>query len=82
MKVEQNLPIVRERKLAILKGDPGLCAEQKKAGKLLARERIALTAASRQKRKWRFSTKARLCGADDRHLDGSRSHAPGLACGG
>ena len=27
---------------AILKGDPELCAEQKKAGKLLARERIAL----------------------------------------
>ena len=42
MKVEQNLPVVRERKLAILKGDPDLCAEQKKAGKLLARERIAL----------------------------------------
>ena len=42
MKVEQNLPIVRERKLAILKGDPELCAQQKKAGKLLARERIAL----------------------------------------
>ena len=42
MKVEQNLPIVRERKLAIRKGDPDLCAEQKKAGKLLARERIAL----------------------------------------
>ena len=42
MKVEQNLPIVRERKLAILKGDQELCAEQKKAGKLLARERIAL----------------------------------------
>ena len=41
MKVEQNLPVVRERKLAILKGDPELCAEQKKAGKLLARERIA-----------------------------------------
>ena len=42
MKVEQNLPVVRERKLAILKGDPELCAQQKKAGKLLARERIAL----------------------------------------
>ncbi|MBR6891588.1 MAG: methylmalonyl-CoA carboxyltransferase, partial [Clostridia bacterium] len=42
MKVEQNLPIVRERKLAILKGDPDLCAQQKNAGKLLARERIAL----------------------------------------
>ena len=36
MKVEQNLPIVRERKLAILKGDPELCAQQKKAGKLLS----------------------------------------------
>ena len=42
MKVEQNLPVIRERKLAILKGDPELCAQQKKAGKLLARERIAL----------------------------------------
>ena len=42
MKVEHNLPVVRERKLAILKGDPALCEEQKKAGKLLARERIAL----------------------------------------
>ena len=29
MKVEQNLPVVRERKLAILKGDPELCAQQK-----------------------------------------------------
>lgn len=42
MNVKRNLPIVRERKNAILKGDPELCAEQKKAGKLLARERIAL----------------------------------------
>ena len=42
MNVERNLPVVRERKLAILKGDPELCAQQKKAGKLLARERIAL----------------------------------------
>ena len=41
MNVERNLPVVRERKLAILKGDPELCAQQKKAGKLLARERIA-----------------------------------------
>lgn len=41
MNVERNLPVIRERKLAILKGDPELCAEQKKAGKLLARERIA-----------------------------------------
>ena len=36
MKVERNLPVVRERKLAILKGDPELCDQQKKAGKLLA----------------------------------------------
>jgi len=42
MGVERNLPVVRERKLAILKGDPELCAQQKKAGKLLARERVAL----------------------------------------
>ena len=42
MNVERNLPIVRERKLAILKGDPELCDQQKKAGKLIARERIAL----------------------------------------
>ena len=42
MNVERNLPVVRERKLAILKGDPELCAQQQKAGKLLARERIAL----------------------------------------
>ena len=41
MKVEQNLPVVRERKLAILKGDAALCEQQKAAGKLLARERIA-----------------------------------------
>ncbi len=41
MSVERNLPVVRERKLAILKGDPELVAQQKKAGKLLARERIA-----------------------------------------
>lgn len=41
MSVERNLPVVRERKLAILKGDPELCAQQKKAGKLLARERVA-----------------------------------------
>ena len=33
MNVERNLPVVRERKLAILKGDPELCAQQKKAGK-------------------------------------------------
>ena len=42
MNVERNLPLVRERKLAILKGDPELCAQQKKAGKLIARERIGL----------------------------------------
>ena len=42
MSVERNLPIVRERKLAILKGDSELAAQQKKAGKLLARERVAL----------------------------------------
>ena len=41
MSVERNLPVVRERKLAILKGDPELCDKQKKAGKLLARERVA-----------------------------------------
>lgn len=35
MSVERNLSVVRERKLAILKGDPDLCAKQKKAGKLL-----------------------------------------------
>ena len=42
MNVERNLPVVRERKLEILKGDPELCAQQKKAGKLIARERIGL----------------------------------------
>lgn len=42
MSVERNLPIVRERKLAILKGDPELSAKEKKSGKLLARERVAL----------------------------------------
>ena len=42
MKVEQNLPVVRERKLAILKGDAALIQQQKNSGKLLARERIAL----------------------------------------
>jgi len=41
MNVERNLPVVRERKLAILKGDATLCEQQKAAGKLLARERIA-----------------------------------------
>ena len=41
MNVERNLPVIRERKLAILKGDAALCEQQKAAGKLLARERIA-----------------------------------------
>ena len=41
MNVKRNLPVIRERKLAILKGDPELSAQQKKTGKLLARERIA-----------------------------------------
>ena len=40
MSVVRNLPIVRERKQAILEGDSALIAEQKKAGKLTARERI------------------------------------------
>lgn len=42
MSVERNLPVIRERKIAILKGDPQLTEQQKKAGKLLARERVAL----------------------------------------
>ncbi|MBR2571402.1 MAG: methylmalonyl-CoA carboxyltransferase [Clostridia bacterium] len=42
MSVERNLPLVRERKQAILKGDPDRAAEQKKLGKLTARERIGL----------------------------------------
>ncbi|MGI6238882.1 MAG: acyl-CoA carboxylase subunit beta [Christensenellales bacterium] len=41
MSVERNLPVVRERKLAILAGDPELVAQQKKDGKLTARARIA-----------------------------------------
>ena len=40
MSVERNLPVVRERKQAILTGDAALIAEQKKLGKLTARERI------------------------------------------
>ena len=40
MSVVRNLPVVRERKQAILSGDAALIAEQKKAGKLTARERI------------------------------------------
>ncbi len=42
MSVERNLPLIRERKLAITKGDPERLAEQKKLNKLTARERIAL----------------------------------------
>ena len=41
MSVERNLPIIRERKQTILAGDAALIAEQKKAGKLTARERVA-----------------------------------------
>ena len=41
MSVERSLPLMRERKEAILAGDATLIAEQKKAGKLTARERIA-----------------------------------------
>ena len=41
MSVERNLPVVRERKQAILSGDAALIAEQKKLGKLTARERVA-----------------------------------------
>lgn len=40
MSVESNLSIIRERKDAILNGDAALIAEQKKAGKLTARERV------------------------------------------
>lgn len=42
MSVVSNLPLVRERKQAYLKGDPDRCAEQKKLNKLTARERISL----------------------------------------
>lgn len=42
MSVERNLPLVRERKEAILAGDAARIAEQKKLGKLTARERIGL----------------------------------------
>lgn len=41
MSVVRNLPVVRERKDAILAGSAALIAEQKKAGKLTARERVA-----------------------------------------
>ncbi len=40
MSVERFLPVVRERKQAILSGDAALIAEQKKLGKLTARERV------------------------------------------
>ena len=42
MSVERNLPLIRERKQAILKGEADRAAEQKKLQKLTARERIAL----------------------------------------
>lgn len=42
MSVERNLPIIRERKQALMKGEEGRLAEQKKLNKLTARERIAL----------------------------------------
>lgn len=42
MSVERNLPLIRERRQAIMKGDPARAAEQKKLGKLTARERIGL----------------------------------------
>ncbi len=42
MSVKRNLPIILERKQAILAGDPTLVKEQKAAGKLTARERITL----------------------------------------
>ncbi|MDL2205757.1 methylmalonyl-CoA carboxyltransferase [Eubacteriales bacterium OttesenSCG-928-N13] len=42
MSVERNLPLIRERKQAILKGDEGRLAEQKKLGKLTARDRVAM----------------------------------------
>lgn len=42
MSVERNLPLIRERKQAIQKGDPERLAEQKKLNKLTARERVGL----------------------------------------
>lgn len=42
MSVERNLPLIRERKQAIMKGDADRAAEQKKLNKLTARERINL----------------------------------------
>ena len=41
MSVERNLPLIRERKACIAKGDPDRLAEQEKLGKLTARDRIA-----------------------------------------
>ena len=41
MSVERNLPLVRERRQALLDGDAASIAKQKAAGKLTARERIA-----------------------------------------
>jgi len=41
MSVERNLPLIRERKQAIMKGEADRAAEQKKLHKLTARERIA-----------------------------------------
>ncbi len=42
MSVERNLPLIRERKAAIAKGDPDRLAEQQKLSKLTARERVSL----------------------------------------
>jgi len=41
MGVTQNLPLVRERRAAILAGNPERAAKQRDAGKLTARERVA-----------------------------------------
>ncbi len=41
MSVERNLPLIRERKQAIMKGEADRAAEQKKLQKLTARERVA-----------------------------------------
>ncbi len=41
MSVERNLPLIRERKQAILNGEADRAAEQKKLQKLTARERVA-----------------------------------------
>ena len=42
MSVERNLPLIRERKQAIMKGEAEREAEQKKLNKLTARERVTL----------------------------------------